>query len=279
MRGYWRFFRREIPLLTYGLSLTFLSSVGQTFLISLFVPFFLLDFALSEGGFGLLYSGATLAGGLLLPFIGARLDRTHLGRFTLGVVALLAISALLMAAAWHLVVLGLALVGVRLAGQGLSSHTALTAMARYYEEARGRALSIANLGFPLGEGILPLLLTAVIAYSGWRMTWVVLGASTLLFGPFLVRLLRGSGIELRPGATLRAAAEATPDGAGSNARSAATEAEARGGTTGATVPPSGFLLRARGDARTSCAITGFGSSFPPPSCPPSGSPDSSSSRP
>ncbi len=198
MLEYWRFFRRETSLLTYGVSLTFLSSVGQTFLVSLFVPHFLEAFALTEGSFGLLYSGATLGSALLLPWVGQLMDREHLHRFTLGVVGLLAGSAFLMAGAWHVAVLGVALLGVRLGGQGLSSHTALTAMARYFEAGRGKALSISNLGFPLGEGVLPLLLTGGLAWMGWRWSWVALGAAVVLTGPLLLRLLRRSGVEMDP---------------------------------------------------------------------------------
>lgn len=198
MREYWRLFQRETPLLTYGVSLTFLSSVGQTFLVSLFVPHFLAEFALDEGSFGLLYAGATLVSGLLLPWIGQRMDRMHLRRFTLGVLALLAGAALTVAAAWHVAVLGLALLGVRLGGQGLSSHTALTAMGRYYLSARGKALSIANLGFPLGEAVFPVLLTGAIAWAGWRWTWVGLAAAVLLSAPLLVLMLESAGVELDP---------------------------------------------------------------------------------
>lgn len=198
MREYWRLLRAQTSLLTYGVALTFMSSVGQTFLVSLFVPYFVASFALSEGGFGLLYSGATLGSAFLLPWIGRRMDRDHLHHFTLVVVGLLASSAFLMAGAWHVSVLAVALLGVRLGGQGLSSHTALTAMARYFEAGRGRALSISSLGFPLGESVLPLLLTLVIGWWGWRSAWVVLGVAVIAFGPVLVRLLLRSGIELHP---------------------------------------------------------------------------------
>ena len=194
-----------------------MSSVGQTFLVSLFVPSFIASFVLSEGGFGLLYSGATLGSAFLLPWIGRRMDRDHLHHFTLGVVGLLAGSAFLMASAWHVSVLAVALLGVRLGGQGLSSHTALTAMARYFEAGRGRALSISSLGFPLGESVLPLLLTLVIGWWGWRSAWVVLGAAVIAFGPMLVRLLLRSGLELHP---VKAAAAA-------RAREETEEAEAR----------------------------------------------------
>lgn len=135
MKAYWRFFHRESSLLTYGLLLALLSSVGQTFLVSL---------------------------------------------FTLGVVALLSVSAAVVAGAGHVAVLGAGLVGIRLAGQGLSSHTALTAMARYYERARGRAVSVSSLGYPLGEATLPLLITGAIAVVGWRLTWLGLAVVAAL---------------------------------------------------------------------------------------------------
>lgn len=203
MRDYWQFYRREAPLLTYGLLLTLISSVGQTFLVSLFVPDFLDAFPLDEGSFGLLYSGATLTSGLLLPWVGKWLDRKPLHRFTLGVLALLAAAAFTVAGAWHVAVLGAGLLGVRLGGQGLSSHTALTAMGRYYRAARGKALSISNLGFSLGEAALPLLLTGAIAWIGWRWTWVGLGTAVALAAPLLVMLLRSSGVELDPREAIR----------------------------------------------------------------------------
>ena len=227
MKEYWRLLREQTSLLTYGVALTFMSSVGQTFLVSLFVPYFVASFALSEGGFGLLYSGATLGSAFLLPWIGRRMDRDHLHHFTLGVVGLLAASAFLIAGAWHVSVLAVALLGVRLGGQGLSSHTALTAMARYFEAGRGRALSISSLGFPLGESVLPLLLTLVIGWWGWRSAWIVLGVAVIAFGPVLVRLLLRSGIELHPvkAAAATRAREAAAAMATTNLPTARTPAE------------------------------------------------------
>ncbi|TVP57236.1 MAG: MFS transporter [Gemmatimonadales bacterium] len=199
MTAYLRFIRGEIPLLSYGLSFTFLSSFGQTFLLSLFVPAFLIEFAISNGEFGALYAGATLASALLLPWAGSWMDRIRLNRFTLVVVLVLAGSAFLLAVSWSLWVFAIALLGLRLAGQGLSGQTALTAMARYFGPGRGKALSITSLGFPLGEGVLPLLIAASIGVVGWRMSWGVVGGMVLMvFAPALVLLLRHAGVELDP---------------------------------------------------------------------------------
>jgi MFS family permease len=197
--GYWGFLRREPFLLSFGLYFAFLSSFGQTFFISLFVPFFLSDLSLTGAGFGSLYSGATLLSALVLPWVGGWLDRVRLTHFSVGVVGLMALSALLLAVSWNLAVFFVALVGIRLSGQGLASHTALTAMARYSGRNRGKALGLANLGFPLGEATLPLLVTGCIALAGWRETWALVGVSALaLSGPLGVSLLRRSGVVLDP---------------------------------------------------------------------------------
>lgn len=188
-----------LALLGFGLSLTFLSSFGQTFLVSLFVPSFQDAFSLSRGEFGALYSAATLASAAFLPWAGAGIDRVRLTRFSVGVVLLMALSAGILALAWSPWVLLIGLIGVRLGGQGLSSHTALTAMARYHEAARGRALAISGLGFPIGEAILPLLASVAIGAVGWRLTWGIVAAiSVVAFAPSVVLLLRRSGVEVDP---------------------------------------------------------------------------------
>src|SRR5690625_7670073 len=67
---YLAFVLQERRLLTFGVSLTFFSSLGQTFLISLFVPFFMEDFALINTGFGTMYSDATLISADSIPRLG-----------------------------------------------------------------------------------------------------------------------------------------------------------------------------------------------------------------
>ncbi|MDZ7778459.1 MAG: MFS transporter [Gemmatimonadota bacterium] len=194
-----RRFRGEPPLLAYGASFALFSSFGQTFLISLFVPSFVSTFDLSDGGFGGLYSAATLISAALLPWAGRRLDYVRLNRFSLAVVALMTASALMLALAPNAAVLGIALVGLRLAGQGLSGHTTHTVMARYAGARRGWALSVAGLGFPAGEAVLPYLTTVALLGLGWRVTWLVFAAlAFVVFAPLLVAVLHRAEIELDP---------------------------------------------------------------------------------
>lgn len=190
MRQYFQFVLEERRLLSFGLTFTFFSSFGQTFLISLFVPFFLANFNLSNTGFGSLYSLATLSSALTLPWFGKWIDHLPLKRFSLLVATGLMLAAFTVSISWHVTVLFAGLLMLRLAGQGLSGHTAQTAMAKFFNLQRGKALSIANLGYPLGEAVLPLIVTAMIPLLTWRGAWggISLGIGILLI-PFLLKVL------------------------------------------------------------------------------------------
>lgn len=188
---YLAFVRKERRLLSFAVSFTFFSSFGQTFLISLFVPFFLASFDLSNASFGMLYSAATLTGALALPWLGQLIDRIPLRLYSMYVAAGLMLASVLMAVSWHISILFLGLILLRLAGQGLSSHTAQTAMARNYDGERGKALSISSLGFPLGEAILPSVIAFMLIYMHWQTTWALIaGIIAIVFIPTLWLLIR-----------------------------------------------------------------------------------------
>lgn len=177
-------------MLTFGLSFTFVASFGQTFLISLFVPYFLEDFQLSNAAFGTIYSLLTLASAATLPWLGGGIDRLPLKRYSFLVAGGLLAASLLLAFSWHVSVFVTALLLLRLSGQGLSGHTALTAMARHFTVRRGKALSIAGLGYPLGEAVFPLLIAGLLTVFGWREIWLIF-AGIIAFGfiPFLAVVL------------------------------------------------------------------------------------------
>lgn len=190
---YIAFALKEKKLLSFAVSFTFFSSFGQTFLIALFVPFFLSTFNLTNASFGTLYSVATLTSAFTLPYLGQWIDRIPLRQYSILVAFGLLTSAILMAISWHISVLFISLVMLRLTGQGLSGHTAQTTMARFFDHQRGKALSISNLGFPLGEAIFPITIAGLLAAFHWRVTWGII-ASLILFGlmPLIWFLVRES---------------------------------------------------------------------------------------
>lgn len=183
---YITFVLKERRLLSFGLSLTFFSSFGQTFLISLFVPFFLDAFVLSNAGFGTMYSVATLFSAFALPWLGQMIDRVPLRWYSFWVAVCLLIASLIVMVSWHVSVLFIGLIFLRLAGQGLSSHTAQTTMARFYDHQRGKALSISSLGYPMGEAVLPVIIVSALTVMHWRATW---GVIALFIGLVLMPIL------------------------------------------------------------------------------------------
>lgn len=171
MSNYFRFIFEERRTLSFGVAFTFFSSFGQTFLVSLFVPYFLEDFELSNASFGAIYSGATLISAALLPYMGQWIDRVSLRRYSFFVATGLLLGCIFIISSWHIALLFVGIVFIRLNGQGLSAHTAETAMARFYEGRRGKALSVASLGYPLGEALLPIAIATILTVMHWRMTW------------------------------------------------------------------------------------------------------------
>ena len=189
---YFSFIAANARLLGFGFALAAFSSFGQTFYISLFGAEIRETFALSHGGFGAAYSFATLSSAACLVWLGRWIDEIDLRVWTALLCSGLACACLLMWWSPAVTVLIAAIFGLRLFGQGLLSHASSASMARYFEIGRGRALSIAGLGHPAGEALLPLPAVALAAAIGWRDTWAIVAALMLFAAlPLAMWLLRG----------------------------------------------------------------------------------------
>jgi len=176
--------------LATGLLLAFGSTFGQTYFISLFAGEIRADYGLSDGDWGLLYTLATLCSALLLLGRGSWADTVPLSRLAPLVALAFAGAAALMAVGWSIWTLGLAVFLLRFCGQGMFSHIKMTAMARWFVATRGRAMAITNLGYPMGEVLMPLPFLVLMGLIGWRASWGVV-ALLILFVvlPLLVSLL------------------------------------------------------------------------------------------
>lgn len=179
MHSYFSFIRDNARWLLGGFLLTFFSGFGQTFFISLAGAEIRGEYQLSHGEFGGLYMLATLASAATLPLLGRIVDVYSVARTVLLVVPMLALAVLSMAYSHSTLLLLLTLYLLRLFGQGMMTHTAMTAMGRWYTGHRGRAVSLVALGHQGGEAIFPLLCVVLFAAVGWRNTWL-LGAATLI---------------------------------------------------------------------------------------------------
>lgn len=183
------FLRSNAPWLGAGAMLTFCSSFGQTYFIAIFAGHVRADFGLSHGDWGAIYAVGTLGSAVAMIWAGALVDRVRIRTIGAATLGILAGACLFMAAvptAWALI---LAVFALRFAGQGMTSHVATTAMARWFVAARGRALAVATLGFAVGEALLPLGFVAAMTVVPWRSLWVAAALIALLAIPLLLRLL------------------------------------------------------------------------------------------
>jgi MFS family permease len=187
---FFTFLRENARWIAGGLCFTFFSSFGQTFFISLSAGHIREEYGLSNGGWGSLYMVATLASALTLSYLGQIVDRYSARRVAMLIVPMLAVATLSMALSHHLWHLAVTIYLLRLFGQGMMTHTAFTAIARWFSAQRGRAISIATLGFNAGEASFPLIFVAVSGLIGWRNSWLLAAALLILVAlPALVLLI------------------------------------------------------------------------------------------
>lgn len=175
-----QFIRQNFRWIAGGFLLTFFSSFGQTFFISASVAEWQAQFDLSHGQFGRLYMLATLASALCLPFVGRMVDQLPVHRTVVIVVPVLAAATLMAAYAPSILLLIVAIFLLRLFGQGMMTHIAMTATGRWFAQQRGRAISLVTLGHQGGEATLPLMFAGFTIAFGYRTAWVA-GALALMF--------------------------------------------------------------------------------------------------
>jgi MFS family permease len=187
--GFLAFLRDNARWLAGGLLFTFFSSFGQTFFISLSAGSVREDYGLTHGGFGTVYMVATLGSALTLPYLGLIVDRYSVRAVTLLVVPMLAAACVLMAFSHHVALLLAAIYLLRLFGQGMMVHNAVTATARWFSAQRGRALSVIILGHNIGDAVLPTAFVATAAAVGWRNGWLLGAAMLVLALPAIAALV------------------------------------------------------------------------------------------
>ena len=165
------FIYKNTNLLFFGFLIAFASGFGQTFFISLFSQDFRDTFKLTNTEFGSLYSIATLLSAVTIIWAGKLIDTVSLKKYTLIIIAGLALTCLMASFVFNVIYLFLVIYFLRLFGQGLMGHTSRTTMARYFSTNRGKALAISGFGFSIGEIIYPTAVVFLLLTIGWRLTW------------------------------------------------------------------------------------------------------------
>ncbi|MDJ0821945.1 MAG: MFS transporter [Paracoccaceae bacterium] len=185
-----RFLADNARWLGAGALLTFLSSFGQTFFISIFAGEIREGFGLSHGAWGGIYTLGTGVSAVVMLWSGALTDQFRSRALGTALLVLLALACLAMALNPLVALLPVVIFALRFCGQGMVSHIAVVSMSRWFVATRGKALSVAGMGFAVGEAILPVLFVSLMLFMDWRWLWVIAAVVTLAAIPLLRALLR-----------------------------------------------------------------------------------------
>ena len=176
----------KFKVIFFGFIFTFFSSFGQSFFLGLFNAPIRNELGITHGEFGSIYASATICSSLLLVWVGKKIDEFQLLYYSLFVVTLLALSSLIFSLidTVYLLIVGVFL--MRFSGQGLMSHTSTTAISRFFERSRGKALSTIWFGLSTAEFILPVLVTYFLAILSWRTIWQGIAITIIILLPIVI---------------------------------------------------------------------------------------------
>ena len=192
--------RQEWRFLLYGLLMSFWSSLGQTFFISLFSHDIRTSLTLTHGEFGSYYAFATTASALTLFWLGKLADTVSVPRLSLMTLGGVCLAALHFSFVNSIASLILGFYLLRLSGQGMMYHVYSTAVTRRYIATRGRALALCGLGMPLGEAAFPILVIVALSITDWRTIWFILPLIAFFsFAPSIPFMTRRTGFQDGPG--------------------------------------------------------------------------------
>jgi len=175
--------RSNFKIIIFGFVFTFFSCIGQSFFIGLFNSNIRNDLNITHGEFGSIYGIATLCSSIALIWLGKKIDDLKLVNYSILVTIFLFIAALVFSLVDGIFFLFIGIFFLRLSGQGLMAHTASTAISRYFEKKRGKALSYIWFGMSLGEFLLPIIIVYCLSFLYWRDLWMQTSILILLILP------------------------------------------------------------------------------------------------
>ena len=192
--GYYSLFSKNWRYLTFGSLLTCLGTLGSGYFVGLFNREIRLEFGLSHADIGLVFSVTTVASGPILIWLGRKIDEVDLRAYIVSLCGGFAAGCFLLASSASLIAVGAGIFLVRLIGDWLIIHTAVTSMARHFGGQRGRAMGLGAIGYAVGPAVFPVTAVMLMEMVGWRATWAGIGGMFLvLIVPVVLWLLRGEG--------------------------------------------------------------------------------------
>ena len=169
----------------------FFSGPGQTYSISIFIDHYIKEFGWSRSLISSLYSGGTLISGLILTFMGQKIDKYGHRKMIVVISLSLAAAALWMSFVFNPIMLLIGFFLMRFFGQGSMGLWPQTLVPHWFKSKRGLAMSIMGIGGVIGAAVIPPLNNYLINLFGMSNAWRFWTLALLLImvpsGWYLVR--------------------------------------------------------------------------------------------
>jgi MFS family permease len=166
------FFYGWVIIIISAMSL-FFAGPGQTYSVSIFINAYIKEFGWSRSLVSSIYSFASLCAGLILPFIGRKIDGVGHRKMLTIISFLLGITCLWMSFVFNPVMLFIGFVFLRLLGQGSMTLIPSTLVSQWFVKKRGRAISLMTIGGVISSASVPVINNWLINLVGMKFTWII----------------------------------------------------------------------------------------------------------
>jgi len=174
------------------------TSVGQTYGVSVFNPSLLETLGISLSALAGAYMVGTLLASLPQSYIGSLMDRFGIRWVMTAVVVLLGGACLFFSTVNSLWTLVLGFFLLRLLGQGGLSLLAGNIPAMWFREKLGTVTGIVSGGFSIGMAVIPAFFLTLIIRLGWRAAYARLGILVwIIMLPQLILIFRNNPGEVK----------------------------------------------------------------------------------
>ncbi|RCW71995.1 MFS transporter [Saliterribacillus persicus] len=158
----------------------FFSGPGQTYSNSQFIDQYINDFGWTRSQVSGVYSGATLAAGLLMIFVGRMIDRFGQRAMMVTIGTLFSFALFFNSMVTNIWMLAIGFFLVRLLGQGSMSLIPNTLVAQWFVKKRGRAFSLKTLFGFASAMLFPIINAWIIQNFDWQTAWRFWGVTLLV---------------------------------------------------------------------------------------------------
>ena len=149
----------------------FFSGPGQTYSISIFIDHYIENFGWSRSLVSSLYSAGTLISGLILTFMGQKIDQYGHRKMIVVISVCLGTAAVWMSFVTTPIMLFIGFFLMRFFGQGSMGLWPQTLVPHWFKRKRGFAMSIMAIGGAVGAAFIPPLNNYLINLLGVSNTW------------------------------------------------------------------------------------------------------------